>query len=344
MNSSVRYVGYDYRLTPEKAVDLFRDYDLILDCTDHPTSRYFISDAAVLTGKPLIHASALRTEGLLMVLNNPPSRHGNNDEGHCYRCVYPKPSPPASVVTCGEGGVLGPVVGVMGTLMAMEAIKILVPTTQQADAQVTSPNDHQPWLITYSAYSSPSFRAHRLKGKRKDCVACSVVATITRESLEFGSLDYVAFCGGRVTYDVLKYNQRMSARQYKYLFEHGKDQHALVDVREKVQFDIGHIDGSINIPFSDISQDTDASMIRLENILGCDETMRSGTTLHFICRYGNDSQLALRKILELPRCRAHKDMAKHALWHGDNLYIIGRDIIGGLDAWRKEVDEDFPDY
>ena len=136
----------------------------------------------------------------------------------------------------------------------------------------------------------------------------------------------------------------MSARQCKDLFEHGKNQHALVDVREKVQFDIGHVDGSINIPFSDISRDTDASMNRLVNILGSDETIRSGTTLHFICRYGNDSQLALRKILELPRCRAHKDMAKYALCHRDNLYIIGRDIIGGLDAWRKEVDEDLPDY
>ena len=91
----------------------------MLDCTDHPTSRYLVSDACVLLRRPLVSASAFQTSGQLVALNSPPGR------GPCYRCVFPRPPPPESVVGCGEGGIVGPVVGVMGVLQALEAIRII---------------------------------------------------------------------------------------------------------------------------------------------------------------------------------------------------------------------------
>ena len=105
-------------------METVRNYDLVLDCTDNPATRYLISDTCVLLGKPLVSASALRIDGQLMVLNNPPLPAGDPKGGPCYRCIFPKPPPPESVVSCGDGGILGPVVGVMGVLQALEAIRV----------------------------------------------------------------------------------------------------------------------------------------------------------------------------------------------------------------------------
>ncbi|KAK7970663.1 Urmylation protein [Apiospora saccharicola] len=125
LNPHTTCVQHATHLTPENAADIVSKYDVVLDCTDHPTSRYLISDACVLLQKPLVSASALRTDGQLIVLNNPPAPRGSQGGGPCYRCVFPKPPPPDGVLSCGEGGILGPVVGVMGVLQALEAIKLV---------------------------------------------------------------------------------------------------------------------------------------------------------------------------------------------------------------------------
>ncbi|EHK50419.1 hypothetical protein TRIATDRAFT_297199, partial [Trichoderma atroviride IMI 206040] len=120
LNPTIIYNAHATHLTPLNAEEIVSQYDLVLDCTDHPTSRYLISDICVLLSKPLVSASAFQTSGQLIVLNNPPGK------GPCYRCVFPKPPPPESVVGCGEGGIIGPVVGTMGVLQALEAIKLIV--------------------------------------------------------------------------------------------------------------------------------------------------------------------------------------------------------------------------
>jgi adenylyltransferase/sulfurtransferase len=328
MNSHIHYEGYNYRLTPEKAPKLFSDFDVILDCTDRQSSRYFISDAAVVARKPLVHASALGTVGQFMVLNNPPSLvDGNAHQGPCYRCIFPKPMRPENSRSCAEAGVLGPVVGVMGILMAMEAIKLL-----------TQPKS-TPWYMIYNAYSKEPFKILNLNRKNQNCVACSEKCTVTKELLESGSLDYDEFCGGRVNYDVLEDHQRMSVRDCKRLMDSKPQQHVLVDLRDKVQFDIGHVKGSINLPISTIYQSPDAGLGALGQKLDFQPTLGRNPTLHFICRYGNDSRLALRQILDSQRIWEHG-----TLDYGRRRYLIGRDVIGGYDAWRKEIDPWLPDY
>lgn len=396
LNPNVRYYSYNTRLSPQNALDIFSEYDLILDCTDTPASRYLISDTCVLLGKPLVSASALRTEGQLMILNNPPRAPGDPSGGPCYRCVFPKPPPAESVVSCGEGGILGPVVGVMGVLQALEAIKLIAAgiekpqsppedTMMEIDGaspdssgrqQSTGSTNSKPSLLLFSAYSNLQFRSFGLRTRKPKCAACSAHATVTPEALMSGSMDYVQFCGAVSPVDALAPEERISALDYEQAratslisgvngsspLANGSSgaQHILLDVREKVQFDLAHLDGSINIPFSDIvatSVPTAATPVSAST----PATPATGSTgspsspkqagggeeqrpswlaelqklpaeqpIVVTCRLGNDSQLAVRKMKAL------------GLDDGGKRKIV--DVRGGLKAWRETVDADFPDY
>lgn len=239
----------------------------MLDCTDHPTSRYLISDICVLLLKPLVSASALRTDGQLIVLNTPPTPQGTGPvvvhgadsplplplPPPCYRCVFPRPPPPDAVVSCGEGGVLGPVVGVMGVLQALEAVKIIaaglhLPLSAGAGAAAgaAAPSGAEgsgddgggsnaggiaasppppPTLLLFSGATvgAPAFRSVKMRSRRKDCFACGFgesragegAARLTLDMLRSGSLDYVAFCGGAsAPVQLLRDGERISAREY----------------------------------------------------------------------------------------------------------------------------------
>ncbi|TKA50444.1 hypothetical protein B0A49_09644 [Cryomyces minteri] len=359
LNPLVNYVSHREHLTPQIALQMFDRYDLVLDCTDHPTSRYLISDTCVLLQKPLVSASALRTEGQLMVLNNPPRAAGDVTGGPCYRCVFPRPPPAESVTSCGEGGILGPVVGVMGVLQALEAIKIIVagiPKPFDADRNIdistvgreeasdaSAPTQDPPSLLLFSAYTSPPFRSVRLRSRRKDCMACSASATITRASLTSGSLDYAQFCGVVNPVSVLEKDSRISANDYdaqQSMLEwfrqtrgsevYGAMTDTIVDVREKVQFDLCHFDRAINVPWSEILADDEPLKRALEDL-----SARRQITV--VCRLGNDSQLAVRKIRELRR----RGGAIGSVETDDSLVM---DIEGGLRAWTRDVDPEFPEY
>jgi adenylyltransferase/sulfurtransferase len=341
LNPNVRLIPHTARLTPETAISTFKDYDLVLDCTDTPASRYLISDTCVLLGKILISASALRIDGQLMVLNNPPLPPGNTSGGPCYRCVFPKPPPPESVVSCGDGGILGPVVGVMGVLQALEAIKVL---TQQSQSPSLAPTD-PPSLLIFSAYSNPQFRSIRLRSRKAKCAACSSEATISAEALQSGSLDYVQFCGSVGPVTALTPQERISPVNFAKLRSgvnpftgrvSSSDSHILVDTREQVQFELGNIDGSVNIPFSKIETTLPKTLDVQGHDMGTDgndwttDLRRSEKPIFVLCRRGNDSQLSVQKMKEL------------GLDAGGNRFI--GDIRGGLEAWRKDVDPDLPDY
>ncbi|KAF3041711.1 Urmylation protein [Didymella heteroderae] len=342
LNPRVKLVPHKSRLTPDIALTAFKDYDLILDCTDNPASRYLISDTCVMLGKTLVSASALRIDGQLMVLNNPPLLAGDATGGPCYRCIFPKPPPPESVVSCGDGGILGPVVGIMGVLQALEAIKVL---TQKPNTTTQAPIE-PPSLLLFSAYSSPMFRSIRLRTRKPKCAACSSQATITPEALQSGSFDYVQFCGSISPTDALSPQERISAENYAKLRSgvnpftgtvSNRNNHILVDTRECVQFELCHIDGSRNVPFSIVST-TRAnasngnfdSMDTEEPLWVQDLRNQPDKPIFVVCRLGNDSQMAVRKMKEL------------GLDNGGKRYI--GDIRGGLRAWKEKVDSEFPEY
>ena len=271
----------------------------------------------------------------MMVLNNPPAEPGKRNGGFCYRCVFPKPPPAQSVLSCGEGGILGPVVGVMGVLMAVETIKILVAGVEPtwSAAMKTEPSSQtSPLLLLYSAYGSPLFRSIRLRGKRDQCPACSDNPTITRTSLTSGSLDYATFCGVAASAHTLDDQYRISAKEYSRIREEHGNEDLLIDVREAVQFDLCQLENSINIPYSRIAaaaQDGTSNTSH-RDILGMLQQYKDSSPakrIYCICRYGNDSQLAVQAFHQ---------------WSSPSL--VDADIKGGLRAWRKEVDPTFPEY
>ncbi|KKY35294.1 putative molybdenum cofactor synthesis protein [Diaporthe ampelina] len=362
LNPLPEYVSHREHLTPQNAEAIVGAYDLVLDCTDHPTSRYLISDACVLLRKPLVSASALRTDGQLIVLNCPPTPQGvfpppppassagkastpasASTAPPCYRCIFPRPPPPESVVSCGEGGVLGPVVGVMGVLQALEAIKIVAAGLHLPAAAAVVP----PTLLLFSgsAAGAPSFRSVRMRARRKECFACGEgdAARLSLETLRSGSLDYVAFCGGMsAPVRVLEDGERLSARAYQGLLtgelagdDKEKAKPVLLDVREKELFDVGCIEGAVNIPYSTIQSARRAK--RPGGAEGADAAdlpdwippnLPVHAPIYVVCRIGNDSQLVAKQMKDLGLGR-------------DGARFIG-DIKGGMRAWKQEVDGTLP--
>jgi adenylyltransferase/sulfurtransferase len=323
LNPLVEYTAYTTHLTPQNAEDIVSQYDLVLDCTDHPTSRYLISDICVLLGKPLVSASALRTDGQLIVLNAPVGTQGGGKGGPCYRCVFPVPPPAESLTSCGEGGVLGPAVGTMGVLQAGEAIKVLLKGMEWLESGV---GDVRPSLMLFSSPLSGgmSMRTVRMKGRSKDCFACGEGSKLSLGSLKDGSTDYVAFCGGNggATVNLLKPEERVSATQYA--DRRKKDEHLLLDVREAEHFSIASIDGAVNVPFSRIhiaANEEDISS-------WLPPTLPPDAPIYVVCRVGNDSQVVARRMKEMGIDGAGKRVVV--------------DIKGGMRAWKNEVDETLP--
>ncbi|KIW72606.1 hypothetical protein PV04_00788 [Phialophora macrospora] len=252
LNSEVRYMCHEEQATGANILATVSQYDLVLDCTDNPATRYLISDACVILGKVLVSGAAQRGEGMLIVLNSPPAPAPSPltapDKGPCYRCVFPRPPAPETVRSCSEIGILGPVVGTIGTLMAGEAIKListgghLPPTSQRQDGITTSavaPADsgsrpaekakHTMLLYnTWAADPRSVFRTITLRGRRKDCLACGDDETlaqknlkrITADALSQGRLDYQAFCGVAEDVRLLSEENRISARDF--LQEHAR--------------------------------------------------------------------------------------------------------------------------
>ncbi|KAJ5915018.1 hypothetical protein N7504_003901 [Penicillium tannophilum] len=347
LNPLVTYIPHRTHLTPDAAPSIFNEYDIILDCTDNPATRYLISDTAVLLGKPLVSASALRTEGQLMVLNYPPRPPGDKNGGPCYRCVFPKPPPADSVVSCADGGIMGPVVGTMGVLQALEAIKVI--TALDVDTLNQTPRQDPPALHIFSAYSNPLFRTIRLRSRRINCAVCSASATVSLDTIKSGSTDYTFFCGSASLPSMLGPEERLSPQEYRerhpQVVHGGLEQapsrpHTIIDVRDQAQFGICNLANSVNIPISKIlaSMPTpttqrlqgDSSESQPPSWLPPDLASDSNDPIYVVCRLGNDSQIAVKKMKDLGLDR-------------NGQRFIG-DIRGGFRAWREQIDPHWPEY
>ncbi|KAK6698168.1 hypothetical protein SNK05_011016 [Fusarium graminearum] len=311
LNPTITYNAYNTHLTPQNAQDIVSEYDLVLDCTDHPTSRYLISDICVLLSKPLVSASAFQTSGQLIILNNPPGK------GPCYRCVFPTPPPPDSVVGCGEGGIIGPIVGTMGVLQALETIKLILRGDLEIHGEAKTP-----MLLLFTGTADTPFRSVRMRGKRKTCLACGDEKGLTLEELKT-SMDYVQFCGVRRSVQLLKPDERVTPKEYEMISKSGDKETLLVDVREKEHFDLCNISGSINIPISRFMSARGETTPE-----GWPSDLSPSTPIYLVCRVGNDSQIAAQKL--------------KTLGIGNNGERFIGDISGGIKSWKDTVDPTVP--
>ncbi|KAI9894400.1 MAG: Urmylation protein [Vezdaea aestivalis] len=315
LNPKVQCDVYHEALGIENAEPLFKSYDLLLDCTDHPAIRYLISDIAVRCGKTVVSGAALGTNGQLLVLNHPPRPRGDLVGGPCYRCIFPKPPPAAASPTCGEAGILGPVVGVVGVLMALRAVQVLTKGKQEGEGNE---------MMIFSAFPIPSFRSVRIRGRKSKCTTCGSESSGSRLS----DADYVQFCSaGASPTTNLEPGERIKAAEYSKSMYGNKSSHTLLDVREKPQFDIAKLDGSINLPFSEFQAALSSTAPEQGDLQEVVEGLQSNTDkpVVVLCKQGNDSQSVVRSLK-------------------DEGWTNVRDIEGGLESWRKDVDGTWPEY
>jgi adenylyltransferase/sulfurtransferase len=177
LNPDVRLIEHKTIVNSANVLDLIRDYDIIIDGTDNFPTRYCVNDACVLLKKPNVYGSIFRFEGMITVfaphLNNPDT----GERGPCYRCLYPEPPDPGSVPSCAEGGVLGVLPGIIGTLQANEVIKLILGQGRPAIGR----------LLTFAAMDL-EFRTFKIR-RDPACPVCGEHPTIT------APIDYEQFCG-----------------------------------------------------------------------------------------------------------------------------------------------------
>ena len=172
LNPGVKVNRHEVRLSSENVMDIVKDYDVVINCSDNFPTRYLINDACVFAGKPLVDGAIFQFEGNATVFY--PSRGGP-----CYRCLYPEPPPPGMAPSCAEAGVLGVLPGLIGSIEALEAIKLILGAGKPLIGS----------MVYFDTLSDRDF-VRVLKVKRDpDCPVCSDHPTQTR------LIDYEAFCG-----------------------------------------------------------------------------------------------------------------------------------------------------
>jgi len=215
---------FSERLTSENALGILRGFDIILDGSDNFPTRYLINDACVLLKKTYVYGSILQFEGQVSLFDA--------QNGPCYRCLFAEPPPPGLIPDCAEGGVLGVLPGIIGSIQALEAIKWLLGIGETLTGR----------LLLLNALT---MRSRELK-LRKDpgCPACGISPTITR------LIDYDAFCGlnGSASDD-----GEVNAVALKSEMDHGKAI-LMLDVREPYEWNIAHINGARQIPLGELSR------------------------------------------------------------------------------------------
>ncbi len=254
INSDVNVVTYNARLSSENVMDIFKDYDVIVDGTDNFPTRYLANDACVLLGKPYVYGCILRFDGQASVFYS--------KEGPCYRCLYPEPPPPGLVPSCAEGGVLGVLCGIVGCLQATEALKLIL---GKGDTLVGR-------LVLYDALKM-KFQEMKLR-KDKNCPICGENPTITE------LIDYEQFCGipQASEEEAVDPEMEIDVHAVKAMLDE-KRNFKLIDVREPSEYDICNIEGATLIPLG-IIQEKDPSKLNglqknEEIVLHCKAGVRS---------------------------------------------------------------------
>ncbi len=231
INPDVTVMPHQTVLTSENAMEIMADYDLVINGSDNFPTRYLVNDASVMLRKPLVDASILKWEGQATVFL--PGRG-------CYRCLFPTPPPPGTVPSCAEGGIVGALAGFMGTLQAVEAIKILVGKGETLANR----------LFIYDALIG-EIRTLRWN-RNPDCPVCGDHPTVTE------LIDYEAFCGvpGRepshAPAATVAGTPELSVAEAKAMLDRGEAQ--LVDVREVWEWVTARIPGAALIPMGEIAQ------------------------------------------------------------------------------------------
>lgn len=313
LNSGVVVEVIEALVGVDNVLDLMEDVEVVVDATDNVVTRYLINDAAAVKKVPLVSGAALGWDGQVSVFMF-------DQRSPCYRCLYPKPPPAASITNCDLAGVVGPVTGIIGSLQALQVLRILAKLPPACTDS----------LLTFSGNDCDKmFRQLRLRTWNPNCIACGQNPSILLDGKL--TLNYVHFCGGLGQLDknpdlnLLDPQDRINCQQLKehllLLSKEPKNNLLIVDVRPSNQWAFCSLPQSTTfIPIDDfmkLSGDDLKARLNLNDQI---------TEIVFVCRRGNDSQLAVQKCKEL------------------NWPVKVRDLIGGLRAWAQNIDPEMPIY
>ena len=262
INPYVEIEKYETMLTSENALEIFKDYDVVVDGTDNFPTRYLVNDACVLLGKPNAYGSIFRFEGQATVF------HHNG--GPCYRCLYPEPPPPGLVPSCAEGGVLGILPALVGSIQATETIKIILGKGETLSGR----------LVLYDALKM-KFRELKLR-RNPECPVCGDNPTV-RELI-----DYEQFCGipqvepepepglSEWEIDVVDLKQRLDRG----------DPIFILDVREPHEYQICSLPDTVLIPLGDLPKRVNELNSADDIVVHCKSGMRSAKAVDFLRKAG----------------------------------------------------------
>ncbi len=311
LNPDIEVVQYNEPLTSENALRIFsEDWHIVIDGTDNFPTRYLVNDACVKLGLPNVYGSIFRFEGQLSVFYA--------EQGPCYRCMFPEPSPPGLVPSCAEGGVLGILPGTIGTMQATEAIKLLLGIGEPMVGR----------MLLYDALEM-SFQTIKLR-KDPNCPVCG----IAKEAVEL--IDYEQFCG-MPAHDHSEFSavedsadlriKTVTVHDVKAALENGADV-LVIDVRDPHEWDISAIAGTLRIPKPDIQL--------AKNGIQAGRKLWDETVLKDIPK---DKSLYLH-------CRSGKRSADSIAFLSEVGYDLERmyNVEGGILAWADEIDPAMPKY
>jgi len=269
LNPHVQVDAYETRLTSENARELIGGYDLVADGTDNFPTRYLVNDASVLTGTPNVYASIFRFDGQVSVFAAP--------DGPCYRCLYPEPPPPGLVPSCAEGGVLGVLPGIVGTLQATEVVKFLLGIGEPLVGR----------LLLFDALGM-TFRTMKVR-RNPDCPVCGTHPTLTK------LIDYEAFCGiPQAAQNGTGHVPEITVIELKARLDRG-DRPFMLDVREPSEYDVGNL-GARLIPVAALPGRLDELAMQREQeiIVHCRSGARSGRAVTMLRENGFARAVNLR--------------------------------------------------
>ena len=265
INPEVRIDTHEIALTSANAFDVLGDYDIVVDGTDNFPTRYLVNDACVLLGKPNVYGSIFRFEGQASVFAT--------KDGPCYRCLYPEPPPPGLVPSCAEGGVLGILPGVVGTIQATEAVKLILGVGE-------------PLINRFMIYDALRMKFRELKLRRDpECPVCGDAPTVTE------LIDYEQFCGvapapaATTSAQDVDADDDVTVEQLKAGLD-AQDDLFVLDVREEQEYQICRIPGSTLIPLGDLPTRLHELEGRDDMVVHCKSGVRSAKAVKLLREAG----------------------------------------------------------
>ncbi|HTC88717.1 MAG TPA: molybdopterin-synthase adenylyltransferase MoeB [Bryobacteraceae bacterium] len=260
INPYVQIDRHEVALTSENALEILKDYDIVVDGTDNFPTRYLVNDACVLLKKPNVYGSIFRFEGQATIFAYP--------GGPCYRCLYPEPPPPGLVPSCAEGGVLGILPGTVGLIQATETVKLIL-------------GIGEPLIGRLVLYDALGMRFRELKLRRNpECPVCGDHPTITK------LIDYQEFCGvPNQPHQEAPAEGEIEPAEVKAKIDRG-DHFVLIDVREPHEYQICNIPQAKLIPLGDLPKRVNELNSADEIVAHCKSGMRSAKAVDFLKQAG----------------------------------------------------------